>query len=250
MTISAFRMRRASIVLAPFVVFAFGLLGCGSSAGPDPEFETGSRAEVTVDGLHRIKHSGFRYAWLKPEAALGSYDQILLRNPEVAYKREPRRSRPGSSTGNFALSDPQMANFKRFLTEAFEGEFAKSEFYSLSEAPGHQVLVIEPAIIDLVVNVPTRPRPVSDTVFTTSTAVMTLVMQLRDSESGEILARIAERREARAPGRDGANTLYWSNSVTDADAVRRTFRRWARILREKLDRIHEVATPAAAAAVP
>jgi hypothetical protein len=68
---------------------------------------------------------------------------------------------------------------------------------------------------------------------------MTLLMELRDALSGEILARVSDRREARAAGR-GPNDLYYSTAVSQAEDVRRVFRRWARILKARLDQIHEL----------
>lgn len=229
------RMRWA---LVAFVV----CVGCAGGGGPPtPVIETGPDAKVTADGLYRLKYSGFRNAWVKPDVDFGAYDAIVLETPDVAYKRKPRRSRPSSSSfGNFALTDEQMAAFKSDLLEAFRSEFLKSGFYEVADAPGPKVLSIKPGIIDLIVNVPTD-RPIGrDRVWTTSTAVMTLMMELRDSETNEILARIGERREARMPGANGTTNLYWSNVVTDTEAVRSTFARWARILRQQLDRIQEV----------
>jgi len=77
-------------------------------------------------------------------------------------------------------------------------------------------------------------------VFTTSTAEMTLLMELRDSLSGEILARIAERREALPAGAGGVDSLYHSNAVTDIDAVKRLYLRWAKTLAGRLEQIHTI----------
>jgi hypothetical protein len=206
-----------------------GLLACANGGN-----------EVTADGLERLRRTGFRNAWVKPDATFSEYTQITLAEPTVSYRRTPRATRAGrSGPGNFALTEPQMALFKKLLVEAFASEFQRSQHFTLSSEPGPDVLRVEPAVIDLTVRVPTQGRAGRETILVTSTAEMTLLMELRDSESGEILARIADRQEARQAGR-GFNDLYWSNTVSDVDAVRRTFRRWARILRERLDAVHSV----------
>ncbi len=232
--------RRHTLLLGLIgVLAATTALSCAPGPASQPQMETGPDAEVTPDGLHRLHHSGFQLAWVKPDVVFADYDSIMLTTPQVAYKRPPRRHSRQMSNPNFALSDHQMQQFKQALVDAFEVQFAKSEFYEIVDEPGPTTMLIEPAIIDLVVLVPTDSRPVSEMTFSTSTARMTLLMELRDSQSGEILARVAERREARRPGTT-ANTLTWSNSVNDAAAVRSTFKRWARVLREQLDRTHEI----------
>jgi hypothetical protein len=60
---------------------------------------------------------------------------------------------------------------------------------------------------------------------------MTLFAELYDSESGQVLARLVDRREAR----NTTGSLTLSNSATnaaDAEAIAST---WARILRKALD---------------
>ena len=105
--------------------------------------------------------------------------------------------------------------------------------------PGPTVLRLELQIIDLIVKVPTTTFGGREYNYTSSTADMTLMMELRDSLSGEILARVGDRREARQPG-SGANQLYYSNPVTDTDAVRRVFRHWAQILALRLEAVKQV----------
>ena len=90
---------------------------------------------------------------------------------------------------------------------------------------------------DLVVNTPTKAVG-RDRYYTTSTADMTLLMELRDSESGELLARIADRRTARSPHGSGLNRVYYSNPISNSQAVRSTFKRWATILVGQLDQLN------------
>jgi hypothetical protein len=64
---------------------------------------------------------------------------------------------------------------------------------------------------------------------------MTLVLQLRDSMSGETLARAAERRAIDPAGRGGMP----ANSVTTWSEIRRMARRWGSKLRNGLDDFHK-----------
>jgi len=230
------RIRLSALVGA---LCASALVSCGKGSPPPLEFESGDRAEVTVEGLHRVRGGLVREAWVKPDADFAAYDAVMLDPVEVSYKRKPRSTRQDLTGSNFALDDSQMETFRRYFREAFEKELSASEHYELVSEAGPSVLRVAPAILDLVVKVPTESRG-SDRVYTTSTAEMTLLLELRDSLSGEILARVADRREARAAGAGGINDLYYSNSVTDSQAVRRLFARWSNILRTRLDHVHEL----------
>ena len=67
-----------------------------------------------------------------------------------------------------------------------------------------------------------------------SYGLVTLILELYDSQSGEILARAADRRDAT---RDTSNSLARvSTAFVQAD-VRRLFNYWGGLLREQLDAI-------------
>jgi len=219
---------------------AIALLGCAQPRLPEVEIDTGPGAEVSADGLYRVSNPVYQEVWVKPDADFASYGQVLLDTVEIAYKRKPIESRTRRNESNFALTEKQTADFKRYLREAFEKELAASDLWELVGAPEPRTLRVQAAIIDLVVKVPTRALTGSETVFTTSTGSMTLLMELRDGLSGEIIARVVDRREARAAGSGGSHDLYYSNAVTNTDAVRRVFRRWAQLLRARLDQIREL----------
>jgi hypothetical protein len=219
------------------LLFAIALLGCAQPPPPEIEIDTGPGAEVSADGLYRVTNPVYREAWVKPDADFASYSQVLLDPVEIAYKREPRKTRYRGTESNFALTAKQMSDLKRYFTQAFEKELAGSSAFELVEVSGPRVLRVQAAIIDLVVKVPTETLPGSQSVFTTSTGEMTLLLELRDALSGEILARVVDRREARAVGRVGSHDLYHSSAVTNTDAVGRVVRRRAQILRAHLDQI-------------
>jgi len=215
--------------------------GCSFKRTVKPlEVETGPGAIVTHDGLHLAKSADYGEVYVKLDADFSTYTGVMLDPVEVAYKRKPTSRRYSGTRSNFALSDRQTEDLKRRLHEAFAQELTKGGLYALTEEPGPDVLRLGTDLIDLVVKVPTDTRAGSEYVFTSSTGEMTLLMELRDSLSGEILARVVDRREVRAAGH-GVNDLYYSNSVTDTSAVRRVFKRWAEILRLHLEEVHQIA---------
>jgi hypothetical protein len=225
---------------AASALLAVAVFACAKQPPPEMQIESGPGAEITADGLHRVSNSLFEDAWVKPDADFAAYGEIMLDLVSISYKRKPTTTRYPGTKSNFALTKGQMEDFKRYFREAFERELSEGEHYELVETAGPQTLRVAAEIIDLVIKVPTQVTTGSERLFTSSTGEMTLLMELRDALSGEILARVSDRREARAPGAGAPSDLYYSSVVSQAEDVRRVFRRWAQILKARLDQIHEL----------
>jgi hypothetical protein len=223
-----------SCAAALAVCFAFSLVGCAGTPEQEPlQVETGRLAGVTHDGLVRMSGSELEGVWVRPDVDVSRYDRLLIGEVRLSYKRPPTSRRGSSSPGNFPLAQSQIERLQQMLREALADEIRKSQRWSLAEEPGEGVLLIEPRLLDLVVRVPPNQDPTERT-YTTSAGQVTLVLELRDSLTGQILARVADRSEVRRPGA-GSQQLYWSNSVSNTSAVRTIFRRWARIFVARLD---------------
>jgi len=132
------------------------------------------------------------------------------------------------------------------FARVFAEQVEQGEHLVLVEAPGHGVLRLSAALADVTKRVRTQQRPGRDTVFANSAGQLTLVLEIRDSETDELLARVFDRREVRSPG-VSTTGLALSNSVTQTADLRRTFRRWAQLLHERLVQLQEVEGPPAAA---
>ena len=67
--------------------------------------------------------------------------------------------------------------------------------------------------------------------FASSAGAATLLLELYDSVSGEIMARAVDRQA------DNETIMRWTNRVTNTGAARRIFTRWARLLGDRLDEL-------------
>jgi hypothetical protein len=105
------------------------------------------------------------------------------------------------------------------------------ERFELVDEPGPDVLAVLGGLLDVVSYVPPEPIGGRSYVYLSSVGDATLVLELRDSETGTILARSIDRRAAEPIGA----TLQDSNRVSNAAEVRRLIRHWASRLREGLD---------------
>lgn len=209
-------------------------LAACQTATLQPTLQTGPSAETTVDGLVRVDNSVVPVAYMKPDLDLSGYTRFMLDPVEVAYQKDPgnqRRSAGGIGQQNFALTPRQMENFRGWFEEAVVETLTENDGYELVTEPAPDVLRVTASLIDLVVTIPTETAGRQDT-YTRSYLMVSLVLELRDSQSGEILARAGDRRD---PTRNtDIRMAQVSPALVKAD-TEALFRYWAGLLRERLD---------------
>ena len=221
------------------VIAASLVLGTPAVVGK-PRLATGEDAEITYDGLHRVDKSVMALAWVKPDIDLTPYTKLMLVGAGISYKPvddEGQRWWPGRSTQTeFPMSDEAKERFREEVSEAFSKELARNERYEIVTEAGPGVLTLIGAMIDVVSRVP----PVDECaarcdVYLDDVGEATLVVELRDSVTNEVLARAAERRAAESAFPIDAN------KVTVWPEVRRLAQTWARIIRNRLEEFNTVA---------
>lgn len=175
---------------------------------------------TTVEGLELIDGTRIDIVYAKPNVDLSRYDKVLLAPVSIAYQRSSAE-----------LTNRQVARMRREFRGALEDELMEGG-YALAAEPAQEVLLLEASIVDLYVNRPTRPSAGRAVILTATSGEMTLMGELRDSSSGEVLVRFSDRERPRS---------YWqrSTSISEWSEARRAFRFWAGILREGMDRFHD-----------
>ena len=214
----------ASIVSMSLIL----LVGCAQGTR---SVQMGPSAEVTFDGLHRVDNTGRIDAWVKPNISLAKYSKILPVDTGVRYRTVQNR---GRSATEFEIGERQRSRLEEILREAFSEELRASEHFTFADTPGPDVVVLRAGLIDVVSNVP-EEGPGPERIFISTIGAATLVIELQDSMSGEILARATERRTA-----EPAGDLQLSTRAGNLATIRREARRWGRSLREALDELHEL----------
>lgn len=199
-----------------------------------PSIQSGPDAEVSFDGLHKVDNSQADLAWAKPDFDISGYTKILPVGSGIEYAPAKNRSRTtmGRSRGGpYFIDENSRARFEELVKEVFTEELQKIERYELVTEPGPDVMIVRGALLDVVSYIPEDPMSGRSRVYLSSIGEATLVLELRDSETGAILARSVDRRAAEQIG----GTMTESNRVTNAAEVRRLIRFWGRRLREGLD---------------
>jgi hypothetical protein len=229
------RLSLATAIAAAATTF---LVGSGLAAPKQPRIQTGPNAEVTHDGLVRVEKSVVDAAWVKPDFDLTPYKKLMIASGGVSFRKlkEVNEFQARSET-QFPVKEENKARLSEILKEAFTEELSKLQRYQIVDKPGPDVLLLVGGVIDVVSNVP----PDIDSakfgrggVYLTSVGEATLVLELRDSQSNEILARAADRRAAESP------FAFEVNNVTAWSEVRRLAQAWASTLRKRLEEIEKV----------
>jgi len=210
------------------------LIGCATT---EPSIQTGSDAEISFDGLHRVDNSRVDYAWVKPGLDLSGYNKLRLVGAGIQYRsvKPVSRTRMNSSRGEFPMNEEQKARLEALVQEVFLEELGKSKHFTLVSTEGADVLEVKGALLDVVSAVP--PQAIGRTDYYLSRiGEATLVLEFRDSQSEEILARTIDRR--------GIDPVFAQKSTRafNTSEVRREIRRWATQLTNSLDALHALGT--------
>jgi len=214
-------------------------VGIGMAAPKQPRIQTGPNAEVTADGLVRVQKSVADAAWVKPDFDLTPYTKLMIVSGGVSFKKvkpvSSFQARQGAS--DFPISEEGQQMFKDIMKEEFTRELSKLKRYQIVDKPGPDVLTMVGAVVNVTSNVPTDAESATfgrGGVYLTSVGEATLIIELRDSQSNEVLGRAADGRAAESP------FAFEVNKVTAWTEVHRLAQAWASLVRKRLEDIEKV----------
>jgi len=190
--------------------------------------------EVTNDGLHLYKQTKERLAYVRPGATFTQYKKVALLDCYVEFskdwvknynrdQRDPSRKIKQSDLDSAKTA--LQGQFKKIFTE----ELQKGGRYQVTDSGGSDVLVLRPGLINIQVNAPDLMAPGRSATYVESAGAMTIYLELWDSTSNTILARVIDGKvDPRVYGQR-------SSSVSNRAAAERMMRSWADELRTRLD---------------
>jgi hypothetical protein len=191
--------------------------------------------EVDSDGLHLVKDSKVRVAYLKPGADLGQYSKVMLVDCFVQFKKNWAKDYNLEQIGlQGRVTDKKTDEIKAALAAEFKKIFTDTltkDGHVVVDTAGPDVLLLRPAIINLDVAAPDVMRASMGNTWVSSAGEMTLYMELYDSASSVIIGRVVD------PQADRGMNSRMANSVTNKAAADRIIQSWATLLSKHLTEV-------------
>jgi hypothetical protein len=220
-------MNKFSIALFVASAFVFAPLQPAGAADPP-----GPASAWSEGGLVKINTKGLDVVYAKPGASLAEYHQVLLRPIEVSFAKNWEQSVTSGTRMRIGAADTQRIKDK--LAALLREEVAKQlneGGYKMTIAAGDDVLDVTMAIVNLYVTAPDVKTAGHKETYAVSAGELSLVVELRDSVTGDIIARAFDRTLATETYR-----AMRISSVDNAAEARAATKGWAEALRKALDR--------------
>ncbi len=188
---------------------------------------------ATWDGLELTKKKDLDLVYLRPNVQFKAYKDVSIDEVQVAFDKnwDPNEdvrsvSRRLSTEDIEKIRSDMVTEFRKVFVE----ELGKGG-YLVVDKPGDDTLRVSPGLVNVYITAPDRMEAGRVTTYTTDAGRMTLVLELRDGPTNQLLARVIDQK---------ADTGFAqvSNSVTNTADFRRMVRSWAQRLVKGLDKVN------------
>lgn len=182
---------------------------------------------TTWDGLVKVKAKRLDVVYLQPGADFRPYTKVMLDPTEVAFQKNWRRDynrdrRDPSSWISESELQKTITESVAAANDIFTDAWTKGG-YQVVTAPGPDVLRLRTGIVNISVAAPDTLTAGRSRSYADEAGEATLVLEVRDSETGALLGRALDRRIA------GDTTMGWRSSVSNKSDFRRLVKSWADI---------------------
>ena len=220
-------LRQSRSAIALLGLFAFASIASAADEMP----------ETTPEGLVLLKDTKLNTVYVRPGATLDPYTKVVLFDVEVAFRKNWDRDYNRTVLpGTTRVRPKDMEKIKASLAEEFETVFTEElqekRGYEIVETADYDVLVVKAAIINLDVTAPQLRGTSNDRQVITSAGQMTLWMELYDSVTGELIARVID------PALDNRHGMaYRASTSGNKSAAQKILSEWASVLGENMGEI-------------
>jgi len=192
---------------------------------------------MSYDGLQPVRVKGISLAYQRPGATLAGYQRVMIQPGEARFHKSWNPTQSGSRLPlSAAAREDIRTGLAKLVREQFEKALTAQGRYPIVTEAAPDVLKLRISIANLYVNAPEAAQAAQPSYnFSMSAGEMTLFLELFDSESGQILARVVDRQEGRSP-----NMARMAGGVSNIAAAEGIAAEWARIMRDALDRAHGI----------
>ncbi|HET9473947.1 MAG TPA: DUF3313 family protein [Steroidobacteraceae bacterium] len=181
---------------------------------------------TTPDGLVKVNNAKVDSVYATPGMSLARYRRVLLENVDVAFKHDWQQRHP-------EIPPEDVAMIRHGAASVFREEFARElekGGYEMSGRIAPDVLRVSASVVDLDFVAQNAAAGAGKPAYMVTPADMSLLAELRDAQSGAMLARVADRNRGRSAG-----NLRVADQMALTDEARAAFANWAGLLRAALD---------------
>lgn len=234
MRILDFRSRRMRSILTTIMVVSGSVLSFSAVA------EKTDLPEVDKDGLHLLKNSAVAIAYARPGANLASYSKVKILDCFVDFQKDWQRDYNMREIGlEGRVTDKDAEKIKQRLATEFNKVFTdvlNKNGHEIVEENGPDVLLLRPALINVDVVAPDIMRAGMQRTLIRSAGAMTLYMELYDSATSTLIARVVD------PQADDQAFTEVANRVTNKAAADKILQSWADLLSTHLGTVKNETT--------
>jgi len=192
--------------------------------------------ETTPEGLMLQKNTKSRVVYLKPGATFTQYNRVAILDCLVEFEKDWQKDYNNSRMGlEGRVSDKDIERMKTGLATEFKKVFTKElqdkGGYEVVNTAAPDVLVLRPALVNVEVNAPDLMTAGINATVVRSAGQMTLFLELWDSSTNTLLARMLDAAA------DNDAFAKQANRVTNVQAADRILGDWAHELRVRLDEV-------------
>jgi signal transduction histidine kinase len=222
------KLRQSGLAFGMFAALAIGSVSVVLAKEAPPE--------TTPEGLVLQKSTKSRIVYMKPGATFTQYNRVAILEPLVEFEKDWQKDYNRSRVGlDSRVSDKDVERIKTGLAAEFMKVFTKElqdkGGYQVVNTAAPDVLVLRPALLNVEVNAPDLMTAGINATVVRSAGQMTLFLELWDSATNTLLARIMDAAA------DNEAFAQQANRVTNVQAADRILSDWAHELRVRLDEI-------------
>ena len=209
-------LRCFALAVASSCLFA---VGCSSLPGP---------VETTDDGLVRVPSRKLGGVYRAPGAPFTQYKKLIVEPLTVGFVRDWEKNNPDVDATEIKRIRVEA---QKIFSEEFTEELIKDGKYQFADAPGPDVLLINPAVVDYDLVVPDASAEVTR-VYTPGPPKMQLTAELRDAATGTLVGRVTMFEGGE---RYAFDQMRVANRATNAHYARIGYEKFVRLIREALN---------------
>jgi hypothetical protein len=173
---------------------------------------------------------------VKPGATFAQYNRVAILEPLVEFEKDWQKDYNSSRRSlEGRVSDADVERMKAGLAaefkKVFTDELQNKGGYQVVTTAAPDVLVLRPALLNVEVSAPDLMEPGINATVVRSAGQMTLFLELWDSSTNTLLARVMDAAA------DNESFAKEANRVTNTQAADRILRDWAHELRSRLDEV-------------